>query len=89
VIADRQKWLASAAELPDLTRSKRGEEVCPEPPKGVTIRNVYFESTPLELFEGITGENGLLTPEALRLELRDLPVAQAWRSSVKPMQEPG
>jgi translation initiation factor 2B subunit (eIF-2B alpha/beta/delta family) len=89
VIADRQKWLASAAELPDLTRSKPGEEVWPEPPKGVTVRNVYFESTPLELFEGITGENGLLTPEALRLELRDMPVAQAWRSRVKPMQEPG
>lgn len=31
--------------------------------EGITVRNTYFESTPLELFRGIITESGLLRQE--------------------------
>lgn len=81
VIGDRQKWLPTAAEPPDLARLKPGEEVWPAPPAGVTVWNAYFECTPLELFTGIIGEDGLLTPDELLRELNHLSIAQALRST--------
>jgi translation initiation factor 2B subunit (eIF-2B alpha/beta/delta family) len=84
VVADRQKWLPASAELPSLTESKPGEEVWPIPPVRVTVWNPYFECTPLELFSGIVGETGLMTPDELRRELHNLPIAHALRFGIKP-----
>jgi translation initiation factor eIF-2B subunit delta len=84
VIGDRQKWVPAAAKPPALARLNPGEEVWPTPPLGVTVWNAYFECTPLELFSGIIGENGLLTAGALLRELSNLPVAQGLCSGVKP-----
>jgi translation initiation factor 2B subunit (eIF-2B alpha/beta/delta family) len=79
-IADRQKWLPAGVWPTDPARHEPGEEVWPAAPAGVTVWNTYFECTPLRMFSGIIGEDGLLTADELRLELRNLPIAAAWRS---------
>ena len=42
-----------------------GQEVWAEAPPGVSIRNHYFEMTPLSLFTGIISEHGIHAPAAL------------------------
>ena len=88
-IGDRHKWLPAAAEPPDLDRLRPVEEVWAAAPVGVTVRNAYFERTPLELFTGIIGEQGLLSPGALLRELQRVPIAQALRSGVQQARRPG
>jgi translation initiation factor eIF-2B subunit delta len=83
VIADRHKWFPAAATAPAFAEVKPAAEVWPEPPAGVAIWNAYFESTPLELFSGIVGEEGLLAPDDLRQRLIDMPMARAWRSAIR------
>ena len=78
-IADRQKWLPAGVSPTDPAQ-REPEEVWTAPPAGVTVRNAYFECTPLGLFSGVIGEDGLLTADELLLELQNLPVAEAWRS---------
>src|SRR5215468_4114350 len=46
------------------------QEVWPEAPDGLTISNRYFDTTPLALLSGIVSDQGLYTPEALRLRLQ-------------------
>jgi translation initiation factor 2B subunit (eIF-2B alpha/beta/delta family) len=79
-IADRQKWLPAGVPPADPARREPGEEVWPAPPAGVTVWNAYFESTPLRMFSGVIGEDGLLTADELLPELQNLPIAEAWRS---------
>jgi translation initiation factor eIF-2B subunit delta len=79
VICGRQKWFPAAAPAPDFRQLKPGAEVWPDPPRRVRVWNAYFECTPLELFSGIIGENGLLLPRDLLQQLASMPVAQAWR----------
>jgi translation initiation factor eIF-2B subunit delta len=86
VICDRHKWFPAAATVPEFSQLKPGAEVWLDPPEGVTIRNAYFECTPMALFSGIIGEDGLLTPESLWQRLIDMPIAQALRASVKQPQ---
>jgi translation initiation factor eIF-2B subunit delta len=88
-IADRQKWLPVGVEPTDLARREPEEEVWSAPPAGVTVWNAYFECTPLIMFSAIIGESGLLTADELRLELRKLPVAEAWRSRASRQILPG
>jgi translation initiation factor 2B subunit (eIF-2B alpha/beta/delta family) len=52
-----------------------GEEVWPEAPNGLSISNRYFDATPLTLLSGIVSEQGLYTPEALRLLLQQRELA--------------
>jgi translation initiation factor 2B subunit (eIF-2B alpha/beta/delta family) len=78
-VADRQKWLPDGV-LPTDPARREPEEVWTAAPAGVTIRNAYFECTPLRLFSGVIGEDGLLTADELLLELQNLPIAEAWRS---------
>jgi translation initiation factor 2B subunit (eIF-2B alpha/beta/delta family) len=47
-----------------------GQEVWPDAPPGVCIRNRYFETVPLELFTGIISEHGIHAPAALRTHLQ-------------------
>src|SRR5262249_51964922 len=52
-----------------------GEEVWPEAPNGLSISNRYFDATPLTLLSGIVSDQGLYTPEALRLLLQQRELA--------------
>jgi translation initiation factor 2B subunit (eIF-2B alpha/beta/delta family) len=47
-----------------------GEAVWPDAPTGLYISNRYFDATPLTLLRGIVSEQGLYTPETLRLLLQ-------------------
>jgi translation initiation factor eIF-2B subunit delta len=82
VIADRHKWFPAAATIPAFGQDKPATEVWPDPPEGVTISNAYFESTPMALFSGIIGEEGLLSPGELLQRLIDMPIARALCSGV-------
>jgi ribose 1,5-bisphosphate isomerase len=84
VIADRQKWIPAAATTSEFGHPRPVEEVWVDPPEGVSIWNAYFECTPMGLFSGIIGEDGLLTPANLMQRLIDMPVAQALRSNAGP-----
>jgi hypothetical protein len=48
----------------------------------VTIWNAYFECTPMTLFSGIVGEDGLRGPADLLRQLHALPIAQVLRGSL-------
>jgi translation initiation factor 2B subunit (eIF-2B alpha/beta/delta family) len=52
----------------------------------VSIRNAYFECTPMELFSGVIGEDGLREPEELLRQLIDMPIAQALRGGLRGAQ---
>jgi translation initiation factor eIF-2B subunit delta len=80
VVADRHKWFPAAATTPEFGQLKPEAEVWPARPSGVSIWNAYFESTPIELFSGIIGEDGLRAPEDVLRQLIDMPIAQALRS---------
>jgi translation initiation factor eIF-2B subunit delta len=81
VVADRHKWFPTGAAVPAFSQLKPEVEVWSNPPPGVTIRNAYFECTPMTLFSGIIGEDGLRGPEDLLRELLAMPVAQVLRCS--------
>jgi translation initiation factor 2B subunit (eIF-2B alpha/beta/delta family) len=86
VICDRHKWFPAAATVPEFSHPKPGGEVWLDPPEGVTIRNAYFECTPMALFSGIIGEDGPLAQESLLQQLIDMPIAQALRSGIRESQ---
>jgi translation initiation factor 2B subunit (eIF-2B alpha/beta/delta family) len=81
VVADRHKWFPTGAAVPAFSQLKPEVEVWSNPPTGVTIWNAYFECTPMTLFSGIIGEDGLRGPEDLLRELLAMPVAQVLRCS--------
>ena len=81
VVADRHKWFPAGAAAPVFSQLKPEVEVWSNPPTGVTIQNAYFECTPMTLFSGIIGEDGLRGPEDLLRELLAMPVAQILRCS--------
>jgi translation initiation factor eIF-2B subunit delta len=87
VVCGRQKWFPAAAPAPDFRQLKPVEEVWPDPPPQVRVWNAYFECTPLELFSGVIGEEGLLVPRNLMQQLASMPVAQAWRGGPAPAHE--
>src|SRR5262245_26112908 len=63
------KFLPTAATtLLRITEHPR-QEVWPEAPDGLAISNRYFDATPLTLLSGIVSDQGIYTPEALRLLL--------------------
>jgi translation initiation factor 2B subunit (eIF-2B alpha/beta/delta family) len=79
VVGDRQKWFPAAAAPPEFRQPRPAEEVWRDPPAGVTVSNAYFECTPMQLFSGIIGEDGLRGPEDLVQQLIEMPVAPALR----------
>jgi translation initiation factor eIF-2B subunit delta len=82
VVADRHKWFPAGAAAPVFNQLKPEVEVWSNPPIGVTIRNAYFECTPMTLFSGIVGEDGVRAPEDLLRHLMAMPIAQVLRCSV-------
>jgi translation initiation factor 2B subunit (eIF-2B alpha/beta/delta family) len=65
-----QKFLPVAAVPLVRFVDHPGQEVWPDAPPGVRLHNRYFDTTPLALFSSVVSENGLHTPEALRLQLQ-------------------
>lgn len=86
VVGDRHKWSPAAATTPEFNHLKPEAEVWRDPPAGVTIRNAYFECTPMELFRGLIGEDGLRGPETLLRQLINMPIAQALRGGFRSVQ---
>jgi translation initiation factor 2B subunit (eIF-2B alpha/beta/delta family) len=76
VVADRHKWRPAGALAPASSQPKPAAEIWSDPPTGVTIWNAYFECTPMTLFSGIVGEDGLRRPEELLRQLMVMPIAQ-------------
>jgi translation initiation factor 2B subunit (eIF-2B alpha/beta/delta family) len=64
------KFLPTAATALLRIAEHPGQEVWPEAPNGLTISNRYFDTTPLALLRGIVSDQGIYTPEALRLLLQ-------------------
>ena len=81
VVADRHKWFPAGAVAPTSSQLKPAVEIWSDPPAGVTIWNAYFECTPMMLFSGIVGEDGLRGPEELLRQLMAMPIAQVLRCS--------
>ncbi len=79
VVGDCHKWVPASAAMPAFSQLKPEVEVWGDPPAGVSIRNIYFECAPLELFSGIIGEDGPQGPDDLVRQLTDMPVAHALR----------
>ena len=67
---------AAAAALLHITEHP-DQEVWPEAPAGLAISNRYFDTTPLALLSGIVSDQGIYTPEALRLLLQQQQLSPA------------
>jgi translation initiation factor eIF-2B subunit delta len=79
VVADGHKWFPAAASTPAFSQLKAEADVWSNPPNGVTIWNAYFECTPMMLFSGIIGEDGLRRPEDVLQQLLTMPLADVLR----------
>jgi translation initiation factor eIF-2B subunit delta len=64
------KFLPTAATALLRITEHPGQEVWPEAPDGLALSNRYFDTTPLALLSGIVSDQGIYTPEALRLLLQ-------------------
>ena len=71
------KFLPTAATALWRITEHPGQEVWPEAPDGLAISNRYFDSTPLALLSGIVSDQGIYTPEALRLLLQQQELSPA------------
>jgi translation initiation factor 2B subunit (eIF-2B alpha/beta/delta family) len=71
------KFLPTAASVLLRIAEHPGQEVWPEAPEGLTISNRYFDTTPLALLSGIVSDQGIYTPEALRLLLQQQTLSPA------------
>ena len=60
VIATRDKFVSHAVGARLSMREGAGSEIWESPPAGVTVRNPYFESTPLELVASLITDMGVL-----------------------------
>ena len=68
VCASRDKFLSTAIAARLTIRDEPPAEIWPSPPPGVSVRNRYFERTPLELVTAVISDLGVLgaalVPEA-------------------------
>jgi translation initiation factor 2B subunit (eIF-2B alpha/beta/delta family) len=71
------KFLPTAASALLHIAEHPGQEVWPEAPDGLAISNRYFDTTPLALLTGIVSDQGIYTPEALRLLLQQQALSPA------------
>jgi translation initiation factor 2B subunit (eIF-2B alpha/beta/delta family) len=71
------KFLPTAATALLRIAEHPGQEVWPEAPDGLAISNRYFDTTPLTLLSGIVSDQGIYTPEALRLLLQQQKLSPA------------
>jgi translation initiation factor 2B subunit (eIF-2B alpha/beta/delta family) len=71
------KFLPAAATALWRIVDHPGAEVWPTAPNGLCISNRYFDATPLVLLSGIVSDQGIYTPEALRLLLQQRELSTA------------
>jgi translation initiation factor 2B subunit (eIF-2B alpha/beta/delta family) len=71
------KFLPAAAVPLVRFADHPGQEVWPDAPPGVSIRNRYFETTPLSCFTGIISEHGIYAPAALRTHVQQYVLSPA------------
>ena len=60
VCATRDKLVSRAVAARLSVRDESPSEVWPSPPSGVTVRNRYFEPTPLDLVSAVISDIGVL-----------------------------
>ena len=60
VVASRDKFISAVLAEWLVVREEAPSEIWNEPPAGVTVRNPYFEATPLELVTAVITDIGLL-----------------------------
>jgi translation initiation factor 2B subunit (eIF-2B alpha/beta/delta family) len=71
------KFLPAAAAPLVQFADHPGQEVWPDAPPGLSIRNRYFETIPLSLFTGIISEHGIYAPAALHTHLQQYVLSPA------------
>ena len=83
MVASQDKFASPAVAARLAVREGAPAEVWSDPPAGVTVRNAYFEATPLDLATAVISDNGILdasmvreTCEALDLEVPPTLVAR-------------
>jgi translation initiation factor 2B subunit (eIF-2B alpha/beta/delta family) len=60
VVASRDKFVPAAVAARLQIREGAADEVWGDPPAGVTVRNPYFETTPLDLVSAVISDLGVL-----------------------------
>jgi translation initiation factor 2B subunit (eIF-2B alpha/beta/delta family) len=60
VAATREKFVGHAVAARLVVREGAAAEIWDAPPPGVTVRNPYFEATPLDLVTGVISDAGVL-----------------------------
>jgi len=60
VVAARDKFVSAALAERLVVREEATSEIWSEPPAGVTVRNPYFERTPLDLVTAVISDIGVL-----------------------------
>lgn len=65
VVATRDKFVSHAVASRLEVREGAAAEVWGAPPAGVTVRNPYFETCPVELVTGLITDRGVLSPDAV------------------------
>ena len=60
VVATREKFVGHGVAARLVVREGAPEEIWDAPPPGVTVRNPYFEATPLDLITGVISDAGVL-----------------------------
>ena len=60
-VCDSSKFIGENYSNATTRQYRNTEELWPDAPRGVTVVNSYFESTPLGIFTGIVTEDGVLS----------------------------
>jgi translation initiation factor 2B subunit (eIF-2B alpha/beta/delta family) len=66
VVASRDKFASPAVAERLILREGASTEVWSDPPPGVTVRNTYFDPTPLDAVTGIISDTGILDASMAR-----------------------
>jgi translation initiation factor eIF-2B subunit delta len=86
-VSDSSKFISEDYFCGEIRRIRNPDELWPDAPARVSVENSYFESTPVEWFNGIVTEDGVLsTAEATNRAKEaaiDLALAEALRGSVE------
>ncbi len=64
------KKILPAQMMPPKEHFKDPDEICKNPPEGLTIENYYFDITPLPFFKGFITEQGILKPKILQTMIK-------------------
>ena len=64
--ARREKFVSSALARRLIIREGASDEVWPDPPAGIDVRNPYFEVVPLDLVSNVISDVGVLGGDMMR-----------------------